>query len=61
MVNCRMPNTPYKLKQVQYAEIYQASERTVCNWMKAAAPLDDPHAMFADFLPGKRWHEEKNG
>ena len=56
MVDCGhdMPKPSYQLKQGQYAQIYQASERTIRNWMQKGAPLDDPHAMFADFLPGKR-------
>ena len=44
----------YKLKQKQYADIYRASERTVRNWMAKGAPLDDPQAMMAEFLPAQR-------
>ncbi len=46
--------TSYQLKQSQYARIYQASERTVRNWMKKGAPLDDPREMVESFLQAQR-------
>ena len=46
--------TSYPLKQSQYAKIYQASERTVRNWMKKGAPLDDPKEMVETFLQAQR-------
>ena len=46
--------TSYPLKQSQYARIYQASERTVRNWMKRGAPLDDPKQMVETFLQAPR-------
>ena len=49
-----MRPTSYPLKQSQYARIYQASERTVRNWMKKGAPLDDPKQMVETFLQAQR-------
>ena len=46
--------TSYPLKQSQYARIYQASERTVRNWMKRGAPLDNPTEMVETFLQVQR-------